>query len=260
LTLNESEVIIPSFVLLKKYIRTTMTEQKLKEYFESKLTADQLTLDLEDSQQKLGCDSTAVYIGNLNEGEFEIKTDHLIKLLDDAIANKLQPIDLNTIGFALMTSEYFDWDGASETGERISTVIFELDNPEIGYDLTIKNLQLWKAYLLTGEYRLDKNELKQKFRSNGKYLELYQKVDEILWNDWDPIGVNDVGPRDEYQGYTPTIFNLIKKDTDKETIAQKLLEFEIQNIGLIGNIEHCRQVADKLISQNVTSNHPHKNN
>jgi hypothetical protein len=152
-----------------------------------------------------------------------------------------------------MTSEYFDWDGESEVGTRISEVIFELDNPEIGYDLTIKNLQLWKTYLLTGEYRLDKNELKQKFRSNGKYIELYQKVDEILWNDWDPIGVNDVAPRDEYQGYTPTIFNLIKKDADKETIAQKLLEFEIQNMELIGDIEHCRQVADKLISQKTSS-------
>jgi len=227
-----------------------MTEQKLKEYFESKLTAEQFALDLKDSQQKTGYDTTAVYIDNLNEGEFEIKTEHIIKLLDDTTSNKLQPIDLNTIGFALMTSDYFNWDDETEAGERISKVIFELDNPEIGFDLTTKNIQLWKEYLLTGEYRLDKNELKQKFRSNGKYKELYQKVDEILWNDWDPIGVNDIAPRDEYQGYTPTIFNLIKKDADKETIAQKLLEFETQNMGLFGNIEHCRQVADKIINLN----------
>src|SRR5690554_4253656 len=120
-----------------------------------------------------------------------------------------------------MTSEYFKWDDESEDGERISNVIFELDNPDIGYDLTIKNLKLWKEYLLTGKYRLDKNELKQKFRSKGKYKELYQKVDEILWNDWDPIGVNDIAPRDEYQSYTPTIFNLIKNGADKETVAQK---------------------------------------
>jgi hypothetical protein len=79
------------FVILRKYLRLTMTEQKLKEYFESKLTADQLALDLKGSQQKLGYDSTAVYIDNLNKGEFEIKIEHLIKLLDDAIANKLQP-------------------------------------------------------------------------------------------------------------------------------------------------------------------------
>ncbi len=26
---------------------------------------------------------------------------------------------------------------------------------------------------------------------DSKQKELYKKVDEILWNDWDPIGVND---------------------------------------------------------------------
>lgn len=227
-----------------------MTEQKLKEYFESKLTADQLALDLKDSQQKTGYDTTTVYIENVNDGEFEITIEHLIKLLDDTIANKLQPMDLNTIGFALMASDYFKWDDETEAGERIGKVIFELDNPDIGFDLTTKNIQLWKEYLLTGEYRLDENELKQKFRSNGKYKELYQKIDEILWTDWDPIGVNDIAPRDEYQGYTPTIFNLIKKNSDKETIAQKLFDFETQNMGLFGNIEHCRQVAEKIINLN----------
>lgn len=188
-----------------------MTEQKLKEYFESNLTADQLALDLKYSQQKTGYDTTTIYIDNIKEGEFEISIEHIIKLLDDTISNKLRPIDLNTIGFALMTSDYFIWNGESETGERISNVIFEIDNPEIGFDLTIKNIQLWKEYLLTGEYRLDQNELKQKFRSNGKYKELYQRVDNILWHDWDPLDVNDIAPRDEYQRYTPIIFNLIKK-------------------------------------------------
>jgi len=227
-----------------------MTEQKLKEYLDSKLTADQFALDLKDSQQKTGYDTTTVYIENFNEGEFEITIEHLIKLLDDTISNKLKPIDLNTIGFALMTSDYFKWNDESEVGERISKVIFEIDNPEIGFDLTTKNIQLWKEYLLTGEYRLDENELKQKFRSNGKYKELYLKVDEILWNDWDAIGVNDIAPRDEYQGYTLSIFNLIKKNAYKETISQQLFEFETQNMGLFGDIERCRQVAEKIINLN----------
>ncbi len=224
-----------------------MTEQKLKEYFESKLTAEQFALDLKDSQQKTGYDTTAVYIDNLNEGEFEIRTEHIIKLLDDAISNKLQPIDLNTIGFALMTSDYFFWNNDTESGERIANVIFELDNPEIGFDLTSKNFLLWKEYLLTGEYRLDKNEIKQKFRSNGKYKELYQKVDDMLWHDWDPLGVNEIAPRDEYQDYTPTIFNLVKNNVDSEIIAQKLFELETQKMGLFGNIHHCRQVAQKIL-------------
>ncbi len=145
-----------------------MKEQKLKDYFESKLTADQLAHELKDSQQKTGYDTTIVDIDNINEGKFEINQEHLIKLLDDTISNKIKPIDLNTIGFALMTSEYFYWNNETALGERISNVIFELDNPDIGYDLTIKNFQLWKEYLLTGEYRLDKNELKEKFPRSPK--------------------------------------------------------------------------------------------
>ena len=228
----------------------SMTELKLKKYFENVLTVEQLKVDLKDSQQKTGYDVTTVYIDSLNEGEFEIKKEHLIKLFDDTISGKISPLELNTIGFALMASDFFYWDGETIEGEIIGNVIFELDNHDIGHDLTMKNIQLWKEYLSTGEYRLDKNELKQKFHSKGKFKELYQKIDGILWNDWDPIGVNDIAPRDEYQSYTPTIFNLIKKDADKETIAQKLYEFETKNMGLFGNIEHCRQIAEKILQLN----------
>jgi len=225
-----------------------MREQKLKEYFENKLTADLLSLDLKDSQRKTGYDTTTVYIDTIKTGGFEIKKEHLIKLCDDTISSNLLPMDLNTIGFALMTSEYFYWDNETSDGEIIEKVISDLDNSDLGHDLTIKNFQLWKEYLLTGEYRLDKNELKQKFRSKGKYKELYQEIDEILWKDWDPIGVNDVAPRDEYQDYSPTIFSLKRGGADKETIAQKLFEIETKIIGVLGNIENCRNVAGKIIN------------
>jgi hypothetical protein len=170
----------------------------------------------------------------------------LIKLCDDVIAGKLSTIDLNTIAFSLMASDFFTWDSHSTLGERVAKVIFEWDNPLIGFDITDKNVRLWKEYLLTGEYRLDGNELKQKFRSKGKYKELYQTIDEILWTDWDPIGIKDVAPRDEYQRYTPTILNLKIKGADAGTIANKLHEIEVNTLGVLGNLNKCRQVADKI--------------
>jgi hypothetical protein len=145
-----------------------MTEQKLKEYFEDKLTVEQLALDLKDSQQKTSFDVTAVYIDSLTEGKFKINKNHIIKLLDDTISEKLLAEDLNTIAFALMTSDYFYWDNETEDEAKISNVIFELDNPEIGYDLTIENLKKWKEYLLTGKYNFDQQELKNKFRNDRK--------------------------------------------------------------------------------------------
>lgn len=223
-----------------------MTEKKLKDYFDGQITADELSVDLKDSQKRTSYDVTTVYVDKLDEGEFEVTIEHLIKLCDDTIGGKLSTTDLNTISFALMASDYFTWDSHSTDGERISNQIFEWDSPEIGYDITIKNVQLWKEYLLTGEYRLDKNELKQKFRNKGKYKELYQTIDEILWTDWDPIGVNDVASRDEYQSYIPSILNLKIKGADSETIANKLHEIEIDTIGVLGNIDKCRKVADKI--------------
>ena len=41
-------------------------------------------------------------------------------------------------------------------------------------------------------------------------IKLYKDIDEILWNDWDPIGMKMIAnwARDEYDGYVPSIFSL----------------------------------------------------
>lgn len=77
---------------------------------------------------------------------------------------------------------------------------------------------------------------------------IYKNIDEILWTDWDPIGINDLAPRDEYQSYTPEIFQLKIDGKDKETIAQKLNDIAINAMGLSGNLNHCRQIAHKIIN------------
>lgn len=78
---------------------------------------------------------------------------------------------------------------------------------------------------------------------------IYESIDEILWTEWDPIGVNDIEDvRDEYQSYTPTIFSLRIHGATKEAIANKLFEIETKAVGVIGNIDHCRKVADQIIN------------
>lgn len=78
--------------------------------------------------------------------------------------------------------------------------------------------------------------------------ELYRAIDEILWNDWDPIGINDSAARDEYQGYIPAVFNLKLEGASREIIAKKLFDIEKENIGLTGNMQHCLAVADKIVN------------
>ncbi len=89
------------------------------------------------------------------------------------------------------------------------------------------------------------------FRKLLKYEEpmnLYEAIDLILWNDWDPIGINNIAPRDEYKSYTPTIFKLKTEGANKETIAKVLHEIETEIIGVDGDTNNCNIVADKIIN------------
>ena len=87
-----------------------------------------------------------------------------------------------------------------------------------------------------------------KLLKNEEPTNLYESIDLILWQDWDPIRINDIAPRDEYQSYTPTIFKLKTCGADSESIAKTLHKIETETIGVLGNIDHCRQVAERIIN------------
>jgi hypothetical protein len=90
----------------------------------------------------------------------------------------------------------------------------------------------------------------KKFKGNltaAKDFLLYRKIDDILWFDWDPIGINDLAPRDEYHGYVPEIFQLVKAKAHRREIANRLHKFETENMGLSGTIENCLTTADKIL-------------
>ena len=82
---------------------------------------------------------------------------------------------------------------------------------------------------------------------NKEQKELYKTVDEILWNDWDPIGVNEIAPRDEYQSYVPEIFSMLVQNKTENEISDRLYKIETETIGVIGSREHCLTIAKKLI-------------
>ena len=77
--------------------------------------------------------------------------------------------------------------------------------------------------------------------------ELWIKVDKILWEDWDPIGVNDKGaPDDEYRGYIPSIIKLIIADADESKITKLLHQHANMNMGLSTNVADHAEIARKL--------------
>ena len=75
-------------------------------------------------------------------------------------------------------------------------------------------------------------------------------INEILWIDWDPIGVNgNEAARDEYLNYALQIFSLKIHKASKAEIAEKLHEFELFDMGItaIGGKQHCEEIAQKII-------------
>ncbi len=77
-------------------------------------------------------------------------------------------------------------------------------------------------------------------------LGLYNAIDEILWKDWDPIGVYGTEQaRGEYQSYLPRIFKLTLEG-NLEKLENYLYGIETELMGLQGGRETCKTVV-KLI-------------
>ena len=86
-------------------------------------------------------------------------------------------------------------------------------------------------------------------RIKPEYKTLWKQIDKILWEDWDPIGINDCNnASDEYTGYSPQILQMKLQGASKKEIAQKLLEYEKSQMGFLGNADNCDKVAKKIIN------------
>lgn len=80
-----------------------------------------------------------------------------------------------------------------------------------------------------------------------KHKKLYDAVDKILWEKWDPLGVNDIeDARDEYYSYIPKITELLIKGRDSFKITQHLYDLTTISMGGLGDKKRD-QVVSKLL-------------
>lgn len=149
-----------------------------------------------------------------------------------------------------------------QLAEKVAKITYNASGQPAPFDSDsgwyIPSLAL-KVVLYINDVRLE-DEIKSSiliFNRNKKFKDnlgaardfiVYKKIDDILWFDWDPIGINDLAPRDEYQSYVPDIFNLKKSGATREAIAQKLFDLETINMGMGSTLENCLTIADKIIS------------
>ena len=80
-------------------------------------------------------------------------------------------------------------------------------------------------------------------------LALYRAVDEVLHYVWDPIGVSfHPEARDEYRGYLPQVFGLLRQGADESKIAAYLTAVTTDRMGLSPRSDHDNEVARLLLS------------
>ncbi len=155
------------------------------------------------------------------ETELYLRTAELVAKITYNASGQTAPFDSDSghyiPSFALNTAEHFDDNNLNE--EVKSTILIFQRNK------TFKdNISLAKEFIL------------------------YKKIDDILWTEWDPIGVNDIAPRDEYSSYVPEIFKLLKNNSDRIDIAKRLFKLETENMGMGSTLENCMTIADKILA------------
>lgn len=78
---------------------------------------------------------------------------------------------------------------------------------------------------------------------------LYRVVDEVLHYLWDPIGVAGIpAARDEYQGYLPEVFRLVRSGSDASAIAATLGRIGKTHMGLPARPAHDEKIAQILVA------------
>ncbi len=79
--------------------------------------------------------------------------------------------------------------------------------------------------------------------------ELSDSVDAILWEIWDPIGLNDNSDaRTEYLSYVPSVVRLLEVGADGYKLGAHLENLERGSMGIQCCADHRKKVASMLLA------------
>ena len=121
-----------------------MREQVLRDFFEGRSSAPELQRDVAGSTKRAGPKATVVSIEDMDK-DFVVTADMAVRLCEAVLRGELLPDALHTIGFALMASDRFQWDGDDEV---VAGVIADWSCPEVNYPLTLENVQRFREWLM----------------------------------------------------------------------------------------------------------------
>jgi hypothetical protein len=82
--------------------------------------------------------------------------------------------------------------------------------------------------------------------------EIQDRIGRILYEDWDPLGLRNVAPSDEYDSYVGGVYRLLASGASCEQVAEHLAELERGPLGYSGaTAARNMAVARKLCELDV---------
>ena len=88
--------------------------------------------------------------------------------------------------------------------------------------------------------------------SKQRGVEIMDAIRCVLFEDWDPIGVNDDGPRDEYDAYIAGVYRMLCNGASEDLIVAHLRDLEATPMGLSRRSpDVLRPVARRLLGIKV---------
>ena len=83
--------------------------------------------------------------------------------------------------------------------------------------------------------------------------EIQDSIRQILYHDWDPIGVSGLAPDDEYVSYIAAVYRILAGTRSEQELVEFLVRTERSTIGLsCESPEQVRPVARKLLALDVS--------
>jgi hypothetical protein len=127
-----------------------MHDSVLRDYFAGKTDATALRADLSGAVVATGPCSSSQHIEDMHT-DFELRPEHLVRLCDTVLSGELEPGNLQPIGFCLVASDHFSWDGDVPPGDIVAETVHDWSAPEVNYQLTIDTVRKFRERLLTGK-------------------------------------------------------------------------------------------------------------
>jgi hypothetical protein len=126
-----------------------MREASLREFFEGGNNVTLLRKELADAIESRGPNWTSQIIIPMDT-DFKVGPQHLIQICDAVLGGVLSPALLEAVGFCLVASDHFCWDGDTPGGELVANTAYDWAAPEINHSLTHENIEKFKERLVTG--------------------------------------------------------------------------------------------------------------